>query len=250
MVDLSGKVAFVTGTGPNIGSGIAHALANCGAAVICNDVDGRKPDRLAEDIVRAGGRAIAVAGDITDAAAVNSMLTTAESAFGTVDVLVNNALYIGNFGSLLGVTTHDWYRTLEVILSGTFLCSRAFAERLVAAKKPGVIINLGSTSGHRGRANAVAYCTAKGGILNMTRAMAIDLAPHGIRVCSASPTRTGTGPQVNGVTYANADGIPLGRLGAPNDIADTIAFLASDNASFVTGADFLVDGGTLAKSGS
>ena len=250
MIELAGKVAFVTGAGPNIGQGIARTLAACGAAVVCNDVNATQVDALAEAIVRDGGKAIAVAGDITDADAVESMLSAAETAFGTVDVLVNNALFIGNFGGILNATPSDWYRTLEVILSGTFLCSRAVAQRLVAAKKPGVIINLGSTSGHRGRGNAVAYCAAKGGILNMTRAMAIDLAPHGIRVCSASPTRTGTGVQMNGVTYPNANDIPLGRLGSPGDIAKTIAFLASDDASFLTGEDVRVDGGALATWGS
>jgi NAD(P)-dependent dehydrogenase (short-subunit alcohol dehydrogenase family) len=116
-----------------------------------------------------------------------------------------------------------------------------------------VIVNLGSTTGHRGRAGAIAYAAAKGGILNLTRAMAIELAPHRIRVCSVSPTRTGT-PTRSGdpvldarhSEHGRASGIPLGRLGTPQDQANAVLFMASDDASFVTGADLLVDGGALA----
>jgi len=249
MIDLAGKVAFVTGVGPNIGQAIAKTLARYGAAVICNDLDQDRLTVIAQEIMRDGGKAITAAGDITDAAAVDRMLTAAESALGTVDVLVNNAFFISHLGGILSISPEEWHRTLEVILSGTFVCSRAVAQRLVAAKKPGVIVNVASTSGHRARPNAIAYCTAKGGILNMTRAMALDLAPYGIRVCSASPTRTGAGPQMGGWVHANADGIPMGRLGEPDDIAEAIAFLASDHARFITGEDLRVDGGALATWG-
>jgi NAD(P)-dependent dehydrogenase (short-subunit alcohol dehydrogenase family) len=246
MSDLDGKVALVTGVGPNIGQAIARTLAKSGASVACNDLDEPRVREIAADIVRNGGKAIAVAGDITDAQAVNGMLAAAEVAFGRVDILVNNAIFIGEFGSILTARPDEWYRTLEVILSGAFLCSRAVAQRLVDAKKPGVIVNIASVAGHRGRPGAVAYCTAKSGILNMTRAMAIDLAPYGIRVCSATPTATGSGPQMNGWVHKNAAGIPIGRLGEPQDIADAVAFLASDRAAFITGEDLRVDGGALA----
>lgn len=249
MIDLAGKVAFVTGAGPNIGQSIALTLARCGAAVACNDLDAERLEQLAEKIRSEGGKALAVAGDITNAAVVDDMLQRAEAALGTVDLLVNNAIFVGNFGGILDAQPADWQRTLDVILSGTFNCGRAVARRLVEEKKPGVIVNLGSTSGHRARPGAVAYCTAKGGILNMTRAMAVDLAPYGIRVCSASPTRTGTGPQMGGWRHANANGIPLGRVGEPEDIARAIAFLCSDDASFISGEDLRVDGGALATWG-
>ena len=249
MIDLAGKVAFVTGAGPNIGQSIALTLARCGASVACNDLDAERLEQLAERIRIEGGKAIAVAGDITNATVVDDMLQQAEAALGIVDVLVNNAIFVGNFGGILDAQPSDWQRTLDVILSGTFHCSRAIAKRLVEEKKPGVIVNLGSTSGHRARPGAVAYCTAKGGILNMTRAMAVDLAPHGIRVCSASPTRTGTGPQMGGWVHANASGIPLGRVGEPEDIALAIAFLCSNDARFISGEDLRVDGGALATWG-
>jgi NAD(P)-dependent dehydrogenase (short-subunit alcohol dehydrogenase family) len=249
VINLAGKVALVTGAGPNIGQSIALTLARCGSSVACNDLDAHRMAMLAEQIRSEGGKAVAVAGDITDAAVVDEMLELAEAALGTVDVLVNNAIFVGNFGGILDAQPADWQRTLDVILNGTFNCSRAVARRLIEQKQQGVIVNLGSTSGHRARPGAVAYCTAKGGILNMTRAMAVDLAPHGIRVCSASPTRTGTGPQMGGWVHANADGIPLGRVGEPEDIASAIAFLCSDDARFISGEDLRVDGGALATWG-
>ena len=181
-------------------------------------------------------------------------LDAGEAAFGTVDVLVNNAAITVN-QSLLDIALDDWRRVIDTILTGTFLVSRAVAQRLVARGAPGVIVNLGSTTGHRGRAGAIAYSTAKGGILNLTRAMAIELAPHGIRVCSVSPTRTGT-PTRAGLpgetsrpTHPSAGGIPLGRIGTPQDQANAVRFLVSDAASFITGEDLRVDGGALATWG-
>jgi NAD(P)-dependent dehydrogenase (short-subunit alcohol dehydrogenase family) len=249
MGDLSGRVAIVTGAGPNIGQQIARTLARHGAAVGCNDLDSERLDELVADIKRNGGQAVAVPGDVTDPITVDGMIERTQSAFGVVDLLVNNAFFLSRVGGLLTVELKDWYRSIDVILSGTFLCSRGVAQRLVAAAKPGVIVNIASTSGHRARPNALPYCSAKGGILNMTRAMALELAPHSIRVCSVSPTRTGSGPLMGGFVHANADGIPMGRIGEPDDIADAVAFIASDSARFITGEDLRVDGGTLATFG-
>jgi NAD(P)-dependent dehydrogenase (short-subunit alcohol dehydrogenase family) len=249
MDSLAGRVAIVTGAGPNIGQQIARTLASRGAAVACNDLDSDRLDMLASEIERAGGKAIAIPGDVTDPDAVDAMIERTQSTFGVVDLLVNNAFYLSRQGGLLTVDLKDWYRSVDVILSGTFLCSRGVAQRLVAGKQPGVIVNIASTSGHRARPNAVGYCSAKAGILNLTRAMAVELAPHSIRVCSVSPTRTGTGPLMAGFVHANADGIPMARLGEPRDTADVVAFLASDDARFITGEDLRVDGGALATWG-
>jgi len=249
MQSLAGRVAIVTGAGPNIGQQIARTLAGHGAAVACNDLDSDRLNTLASDIERAGGKAIAIPGDVTDPEVVDAMIERTQSAFGVVDLLVNNAFYLSRVGGLLTVDLKDWYRSVDVILSGTFLCSRGVAQRLVTAGQAGTIINIASTSGHRARPNAVAYCSAKAGILNLTRAMAVELAPHSIRVCSVSPTRTGTGPLMGGFVHANADGIPMARLGEPRDTADAVAFLASDDARFITGEDMRVDGGALATWG-
>jgi len=249
MIDLSGKIALVTGVGPNIGQQIAKTLAHGGAAVACNDLHEQQARAVAAEITAIGGKAIAVPGDVTNADEVERMLGAAEDAFGLVNVLVNNAFYLTRVAGLTTIEIDDWHRTIETILTGTFLTSRAFTRRLLAAKRPGAIVNLGSTSGHRGRANAIAYSAAKGGILNMTRSMAVELAPHGIRVNSASPTRTVTGELPPG-DHASADSVPLGRLGTPDDIAEAIAFLVSDHARFITGEDLRVDGGTQATWGS
>ncbi len=249
MIDLSGKTALVTGVGPNIGQQIAKTLALGGAAVACNDLHEKQARAVAAEIAAAGGKAIAVPGDVTNAVDVERMLNAAEGAFGLVDVLVNNAFFLTREARLTTITVDAWHRTIETILTGTFLTSRAFVQRLLAAKKPGAIVNLGSTSGHRGRANAIAYSTAKGGILNMTRSMAVELAPYGIRVNSASPTRTLSGELPPG-DHSSPDNVPLGRLGKPEDIAEAIAFLVSDHARFITGEDLRVDGGTQATWGS
>lgn len=249
MIDLSGKIALVTGAGPNIGQQIAKTLAHGGAAVACNDLNADQARAVAAQITASGAKAIAVPGDVTNADDVERMLDAAERAFGLVNVLVNNAFFLTRVAGLTTIAVEDWHRTIETILTGTFLTSRAFARRLLAAGKPGAVVNLGSTSGHRGRANAIAYTAAKGGILNMTRSMAVELAPHGIRVNSASPTRTITGEPPPD-DHSSPDNVPLGRLGTPEDIAEAIAFLVSDHARFITGEDLRVDGGTQATWGS
>ena len=249
MYDLSGRVALVTGAGPNIGRVIAATLARAGATVLCNDL---KP-AIAEAAAKAageGGKAFALPFDITDPEAVDHAVEAASRTHGVIDVLVNNA-GVTVPKSILTVSVEEWRLVTRVIQDGTFHCSRAVAKRLVAANKPGAIVNIASTTGHRGRKNAIAYATAKGGILNFTRALAIDLAPHKIRVNSVSPTKTGV--SVGAIEAAGArsfDEIPLGRLGEPQDHANAVLFLVSDAASFITGIDLRVDGGTLATWGT
>jgi NAD(P)-dependent dehydrogenase (short-subunit alcohol dehydrogenase family) len=254
MGELDGKIALVTGSAINIGEAIATTLAAAGAAVVCNDVDADGAERTAAAIRAAGGAALAAPGSILDEAAIASALDAAEAAFGPVNVLVNNAAITVN-KTLLDIALEDWRRVIDTVLTGTFLVSRAVAKRMIAHGVPGVIVNLGSTTGHRGRSGAIAYATAKGGILNLTRAMAVELAPHSIRVCSVSPTRTGT-PTRSGIPgeaarphHPDAGGIPLGRIGTPQDQANAVRFMVSDAASFITGEDLRVDGGALATWG-
>jgi NAD(P)-dependent dehydrogenase (short-subunit alcohol dehydrogenase family) len=250
MLDLSGRVALVTGTGPNIGETIAATLARAGAAVLCNDLRADQAEIAAGAIRDAGRKAMAVACDIRDPAAVDDMLARAERQFGgPVDTLVNNAAVSLPKG-LLATSVDDWDLVTGVVLRGMFVVTKAVVLRLIAVGKGGVVINIASTSGHRGRKNAIAYCTSKGGVLNFTRALATELAPHGIRVCSVSPTKTGDA-LVGGAAGSRDFGeIPLGRLGQPQDQANAVLFLASDLASFITGEDIRVDGGTLATWGT
>lgn len=246
---LEGRTAVVTGAGPNIGQEICHVLAAEGARVACNDVDKARAEAAAEAVRKAGGQALALPGDITDPGQVRAMVGRVVDTFGRIDILVNNAAITIPKG-LLDIGLDEWRRNLDIILTGTFLMSRAVAEVMVKVRR-GTIVNIASTSGHRGRANALAYCTAKGGILNMTRAMAVDLAPYGIRVNSVSPTKTGV--SVGGLEAAGErsfDEIPLGRLGRPRDQALAVLYIASDDAEFVTGLDLRVDGGALATWGA
>jgi len=246
---LQGKRALVTGAGPNIGQEICRVLAEEGAMVACNGVDAARAKAVAEHIEREGGRALAVMADVTDAAQVKAMIDLVADRFGGLDILVNNAA-INIRKGLLGVSLEEWQRNIDVILTGTFLCSRHAAELMVRQGIGGSIVNVAPTSGHWGRANALPYCAAKGGILNMTRAMALDLARHRIRVNSISPTKTGS--SVGGSERRedrSSDEIPLGRLGRPRDQALAVVYLVSDEADFVTGCDLRVEGGALAAWG-
>ncbi len=247
---LTQKTALVTGAGPNIGQEICRILASEGAKVACNDVDPERAKASAEKIEKEGGNALAVPGDITDAVQVKAMVDRVVEEFGGIDILVNNAAITVPKG-LLQITLEEWKRNIDIILTGTFLCSRYAAEVMVRQGRGGSIVNIASTSGHRGRANALAYCTAKGGILNMTRAMAMDLAPHRIRVNSVSPTKTGVSVgALEREEERNFDEIPLRRLGRPRDQALAVLYLVSEDADFVTGCDLRVDGGALATWGT
>lgn len=249
-MELDGKVALVTGAGPNIGGEIARRLAATGAVVACNDVQREAAQRTVETIEEAGGKALAAPGDISDPASVAAFVGQVVESQGRIDVLVNNAAITIPKG-LLDCTYEEWCRVTDVALNGTFLVSQAVARSMVQRGEGGSIVNIASTSGHRGRRNAIAYCTAKAGILNLTRAMACDLAPHAIRVNSVSPTKTGAsvgGLEATGARDARE--ILLGRLGRPEDQARAVLFLASDAAAFITGEDLRVDGGSLATWGT
>ncbi len=247
---LTGKTALVTGAGPNIGQEICRVLASQEARVACNDVDPARAKASAERIEQAGGSALAVPADITDPVQVKAMVDRVVEHFGGLDILVNNAAITIPKG-LLQLSLDEWKRNIDAILTGTFLCSRNAAEVMVRQGRGGSIVNIASTSGHRGRANALAYCTAKGGILNMTRAMAMDLAPYRIRVNSVSPTKTGMSVgALEREGERTFDEIPLGRLGRPRDQALAVLYLVSDDADFVTGFDLRVDGGALATWGA
>lgn len=257
---LRGRVALVTGANRHLGGTIAAFMAAEGARVACNDRDAAVAEETAAVIRARGGEALAVPGDVTDAATVAAIVQRVVDTYGYVDVLVNNA-GVQAKGSLLEVDLDDWQRQLSVFLTGPLLLTRAVARVLIAQGRPGSIINILSTSAHQGRPGTIAYCTAKGGQLNFTRAAAMDLAPYGIRVNAITPTAlehsvvqasaaTGAARPTFGATLTAEDflrGIPLGRLPRTTDIAHAAVFLASDEASMITGHDLHVDGGALAR---
>ena len=244
---LEGLVGIVSGTGPNIGQAIAKTLAREGCLVVCNDFDATQAQKVADEINASGGKAIATSADITKSDQVKAMVDKAVAEFGGLDILVNNAA-INISKGVLEISEEEWNRLVNVILTGTFLCCKYGAQKMVEMERKGRIVNIVSTSGHRGRAKAIGYCSAKGGVLNMTRALALDLAPYGIRVNSVSPTRTGLAlaSRVAHSELAPVTEIPLGRTGRPQDQAEAVLFLVSPEADFITGEDIRVDGGSLA----
>lgn len=256
---LAGKVAIVTGTSPNIGGGIAEGLADEGARVVCADVVPDNAEQCADWIRRRGGEALGVVCDVTDERAVTALVARARDAYGGVDVLVNNAGILGGL-SVLEMPLERWSRQLTVNLTGTFLCTKHVARLMVERGTRGSIIVIVSTAGHQGQAGNIGYCTSKSGLLNFTRAAAMDLARHGIRVNSLTPTATDVEegmdravawgrarPEPRGRLLDFARMVPAGRLPSPRHYAKAAAFLASEEAEMITGFDLRVDAGAIAK---
>lgn len=242
---LDGDVAIVTGAGRNIGEAIATRFAAEGARVVVADVDEERAAGTVEAIEAEGGEAAVAAVDVTDEAQVREMVATAEDAFGPVDVLVNNVAISDRTG-LLELPVEEWDRVLAVNLRGTFLCTREVAKSM-RDSGGGRIVNVASTSAHRGRPEAAAYATSKAGILNFTRSAAKALAEHDIRVNTLSPTRSGSRVgEVDERTGPAASDILVGRWGRPTDQANGALFLVSPESGFVNGTELLVDGGSSA----
>jgi len=258
-VKLPGKVAIVTGTSPNIGAGLAGGLAEAGAKVVCVDVEPENAGQCAEWIEGHGGDALAIACDTTDEAQVEAMVARVREVYGEVDILVNNAGILGGL-SVLEMPLERWQRQLAVNLTGTFLCTKHVARVMVERGTRGSIIVIVSTAGHQGQAGNIGYCTSKSGLLNFTRAAAMDLARHGIRVNSLTPTATDMEEGLEravewGRPRAEPRGrmldfqkmVPTGQLPSPRHYARAAVFLASDDAEMITGFDLRVDAGAIAK---
>jgi NAD(P)-dependent dehydrogenase (short-subunit alcohol dehydrogenase family) len=258
-VRLAKKIAIVTGTSPHIGGGIAEGLAEEGATVVCVDVTPDNALQCAEAIKRQGREALGIACDVTDESQVEAMVARAREAFGGVDILVNNAGILGGL-SVLEMPVERWNRQIAVNLTGTFLCTKHVARLMVEQKRRGSIVVVVSTAGHQGQAGNIAYSTSKSGLLNFTRAAAMDLARHGIRVNSLTPTATDTEeaadravawgrprpePRVGGLDFSKM--VPMGKLPSPRHYARAVVFLASDDAEMITGTDLRVDAGAIAK---
>ena len=256
---LAGKVAIVTGTSPNIGGGIAGGLADEGARVVCVDVVADNARQCAAWITKRGGDAVGIVADTTDEAQVEAMVARARDTYGGVDVLVNSAGILGG-ESVLEMPLERWNRQLAVNLTGTFLCTKHVARLMVEQGRRGSIIVIVSTAGHQGQAGNIGYCTSKSGLLNFTRAAAMDLAKHGIRVNSLTPTATDAEegveravewgrprPERRGRLLDFAKMIPTGALPSPRHYARAAVFLASDDAEMITGFDLRVDAGAIAK---
>ncbi|AFZ67701.1 SDR family NAD(P)-dependent oxidoreductase [Deinococcus peraridilitoris] len=243
---FQGKVVFITGAGGGIGRAAALRFAAEGGRVVVNDVKQDAAHTVAEEIRAAGGEALPAPADVSSRAEVEALFSQVENEFGPVDVLLNNAALIDEARHFLDGDEAWWDRVQRVNLKSVFLCSHRAAHTM-ARRRRGVILTTssgGATRAHRGN---VAYDATKGGIEAMTRAMALDLAPYGIRVNGVVPGFINTYGLSGEVLRERERVVPLGRYGVAEDLTGAVTFLASDDAAYITGQFVVVDGGVLAQ---
>lgn len=253
LLSLEDKVALVTGAASGIGRGIAHCLSNMGACVAVLDMDRTKGDETSSEIGAHGGKGLSVKCDVRSAADCRSAVQAVIEKWGRIDILCNCA-GIAIRKDVVDLSEDEWDRALDVTLKGIYLLSHEVIPAMVG-NGGGSIINIGSGWSLKGGPKAASYCAAKGGTVNLTRAMAIDHGKDNIRVNCVCPGDVDTpmlrsecaqlGADVEKFMRESADR-PLGRVGTPEDIANAVLFLASPMASWITGAALVVDGGGLA----
>jgi len=245
MEDIRGKTALVTGAGQGIGRAIALRLASLGARVAVADIRLITAESVADEIQKQGWQALAVEVDVKDGERVQEMVRKVLASFGRIDILINNA---GIFKAVpfVTMTEAEWDEMLDVHLRGTFLCSRA-AVAGMAARGSGVIINIASTSGITGGTSGAHYAAAKGGIVAFTRSLGKELAHLGIRVNAVAPSKIETailqGVETPETRRQLIGKIPVGRIGLPEDIAEIVAFLASERSGYIVGEVIVASGG-------
>ncbi len=249
---LQGKRALITGGGSGIGRATAERFVQEGARVM---VSGRRRAELEETVrlcEKAGGVAASVTGDVSRPEDAERMVKATVAAFGGIDVLVNNAGILVRNATVTSVAIDDWRRVIDVDLNGVFLVSRFALLEMVPAGRGGAIVHVSSVAGMLGDPKLAPYNAAKGGVNILTKNMALDYAPHGIRVNAVCPGRVATpmpmsrlkpGDDWEAILAQWGKNIPLGRVGRPEDIAAAVLFLASAEASWITGTTLVVDGG-------
>lgn len=255
MFNLNGKVALVTGARRGMGKSHALALAAQGAKVAVTDIDERECQAVVDEIKKKGGEAAAFKMNVADSAEVDGVFDKAVKKFGRLDILVNNAgVFVPK--PALELTEGEWSETLNINLTGEFLCARRAAKEM-AKNKWGRIINIASIASGGvgiGFEGAAHYAASKGGIIGMTETLAVEWAPLGINVNAIAPGAIDTpmvrepGKEMAGEAMEEiARRVPLKRIGRPEEVSAAVVFLASEEASYVTGATFYVDGGWLAQ---
>ncbi|HMI70602.1 MAG TPA: SDR family NAD(P)-dependent oxidoreductase [Solirubrobacteraceae bacterium] len=253
---MDGRVAVVTGAGRGLGAAIAEELAARGATVMVADVDRELATATAEQIASTGEplrRASSAACDVSDPAAVAALFDAVVAEHGRIDVLVNNA-GVGAVAPSEELSLEVWSRTLAVNLTGTFLCAQAAVRHMLPAGR-GVIVNVGSVFAATGMPMRAAYAASKHGVVGLTKVLGTEWATRGIRVVAVDPAYVRTAlddadQRAGGYTAEDIERrTPMGRYAEPAEIARVVAFLASDDASFITGSEVAVDGGWLAYGG-
>lgn len=244
-MDFYGKVAVVTGAQAGLGAEFARAFGRKGARVVLNYLDdGLATESVAEEICGTGGVATAIQADVSSRQDVEAMFAAIDGLYGSVDILVNNAGIFPRV-AFLDMTEEQWETVIDVNLKGAFLCAQAAARRMVASGQ-GAIINI-SSGAAQGVERGVHYASSKGGLISLTRAMALELARFGIRVNTVAPGHANTAqPRLarsEEELMAIGRQLPLGRIAEPDDIAGAVTFLASDDARYITGQTLHVNGG-------
>jgi 3-oxoacyl-[acyl-carrier protein] reductase len=248
LFDLTGRVALITGASSGLGLRFAEVLAENGAAVA---LVARRAERLAELKARidtAGGRAIAIAADVLHASAMAQAFDAAEKAFGTVTLLVNNA-GVAHSGRAIDLPAEEWRRVLATDLDAVFFWAQEAARRMIAAGKQGAIVNVASVLGFGVSKGTAAYATAKAGVVQLTRALALELSFKGVRVNAIAPGWFVT--EINRDFLMSEKGrtmtreIPVGRFGEDGDLDGVLLLLASNAGRYITGATYVVDGGQM-----
>lgn len=240
---LKDKVAIVTGAGRNIGEETAKLFVSEGAKVAVVDLDEVRGKRVADGINAASpGAAVYISANVADEDSVRKMIADTVAAFGRIDILVNNVAISDNL-NIRECTRADFDKTIAVTLTSQFLTCKWVGEQMIEQGDGGAIVNIGSTSGFRGRDSAIAYAAAKGGVANLVRAVAFQLAPYKIRVNSVVPNKIGS--PVGQEEFDPTRPVPnlVGRAGNPDELAKAVLFMASDDASFIYGENLVVDGG-------
>ncbi len=244
---LKDKVAVVTGAGRNIGESIVKLFAAEGAKIGVVDMDEGRGQRVVDEIKKSGHEAIFAICNVSKSSDVQEMVKKVVGQFGGIDILVNNAA-ITDHKNILDISEEEFDLVIDVTLKGPFLVAKYVAEQMVKQGRGGKIVNLASTSGLQGRTDAIAYSAAKGGVLNLSRAMAVQLAAYNIRVNCVTPNRSGSPVGLDGGVAGREFKNLAGRLGTPEDQARAVFFLVSDDSDFVWGANLICDGGVTAAS--
>jgi 2-dehydro-3-deoxy-D-gluconate 5-dehydrogenase len=253
--DLDGRIAVVTGAAMGIGEGIARRLSAQGASVVVADVDEKRGPAIAQELSKGGHRSLFVRTDVRDTKQIEALVSASEREFRHIDILVNNA-GIFPFSPAMDVTPDLWDRVLGVNLRGAFFLTQAVARQMKAQGTGGAIVNIASIDALHPTGQLTAYDASKGGLRMLTRSLALELAPHGIRVNAVAPgsiatpgasaaTAAPAGVDVSKVLATFLARIPMNRMGEPDDIARAVLFLVSPAASYVTGTTMVVDGGYL-----